>query len=509
MLKSFNIMLPPTADESIAKIEAALNRGDLSAASIAIDRYAHNYPEAPNLGYLRASLSRDRGDFAQALLEIDVCIARYAQTQLLSPHYLQAACLRAQILADSGEKAIAKQALEQLLPLNCPLAYKLLALFALDEADYAEIARVCAAGIAVFPYDASLWLAQAQNQAINQEYAAASISLSTLLAIEPQNTSGLTLSTQVELQLENFPRVVDSADRLLEIEPDNVQALAHKFFACLALNRWDDADCLFPKLVKLDPDSAQLYASAWSEVERARSNTAFNHDTLFDSGLALYRQGEVDKAAVMFNNARQLNPGDRQTLIWLATCYNLLERCHEAIGIYKSLDLNEASAEELHSIRAGWGSALLKLGCFSLAIEQLEIADRICPDMPSTLTNLAICYGNVDRVEAAIDFSGKALAIEPSNVDTALVHASFLVLGSRRQEALFVAIQALKRVPLSPKCHYLMAHCLAALSRNLEALPYVYQYLKREPADQLGVSTYLNIIKAIDMELGVDRGRQN
>ncbi|PYK72969.1 MAG: adenylate/guanylate cyclase domain-containing protein [Verrucomicrobia bacterium] len=186
--------------------------------------------------------------------------------------------------------------------------------------------------------------------------------------------------------------VLATAEKALSLDRNLAEAHASRGVALSAGQRYEEAKNEFKKALALDPDSYEAH------YFYARSNFA---------------QGNVDRAAALFERAAEIRPGDYQVPCLLVSIYKSLGRPQDAKNAArKGVELAERELtlypEDSRPAQIGSG-ALLALGEKDRAREWTARALAIDPDDLVAQYNAACTYSSLRDVDAALDLLEQCL----------------------------------------------------------------------------------------------------
>jgi len=121
---------------------------------------------------------------------------------------------------------------------------------------------------------------------------------------------------------------MNALDEALSLDPDLVPALTLRSKLAMAINRYDVARKDLERAIAADPASS--YAR-------------------FLYGFQFYRQNEIPAAIVALEKARQLNPRDSATALYLGLAKESLGNNTAALALYREAIRLEESAGQLHA----------------------------------------------------------------------------------------------------------------------------------------------------------------
>jgi tetratricopeptide (TPR) repeat protein len=185
----------------------------------------------------------------------------------------------------------------------------------------------------------------------------------------------------------------DTNSRLaLQLAPELAQVHASRGLALSHSNHHDEAGVAFQRAIELDP---RLY------------------DAYYFFGCDAFTQGNLEKAAELFEKASEMRRDDYQALALLAQVYRTLGREKER---------DDALQRTLRSIESRLqtspdDSRALSFGCMTLletgqtekGMEWLDRALASNPDDALNLYNVACVYSNTGEIEKALDCLEKSV----------------------------------------------------------------------------------------------------
>ncbi len=175
-------------------------------------------------------------------------------------------------------------------------------------------------------------------------------------------------------------------------------------------DRLDEAASLAERLVTQHPD----YAHGWHThgvIELQRQN---------------FRRG-----LFAFQRALELNPGDGLSIHNLGLCHRCLSDPETALRCFEEAEHRLAPAPGPMIERA---STLLDLERHQEALPILQELSQRQPDVAGIWNNLAIALGNQQRFEEALAASKRAVALQPTLVNTNLTLVKCLIDTGHRSE---------------------------------------------------------------------------
>ena len=192
----------------------------------------------------------------------------------------------------------------------------------------------------------------------------------------------------------NLKRADEASRKALELAAESPEAHASRGLALSLLERFEEAQEAFETAIRLDPklfEAHYFYArSCW-------------------------QQSKLLEAAQHFEHASEVRPEDFQSICLLGSVYHGLGESEKAKDchyrslevIEKHLDLNPDDARALY---LGSG-ALIGIGETEQGLEWAARAVEIDPNDAAVLYNVACTYSNAERLDEAIDYLERAVAV--------------------------------------------------------------------------------------------------
>src|SRR5438477_7820316 len=155
------------------------------------------------------------------------------------------------------------------------------------------------------------------------------------------------------------------------------------------------------------------YAKSTAEFEQAIALDPNSYETHYLYARASFAQGNLKRAAALFERAAEIKPGDYQSVCLLIQVYRSLGRDQESKeAARKGVKLAEGELalhpEDPRPAHLGI-AALLELGENDRAREWISRALAIDPDDPLTQYNLACGYTHLGDLDAAFDLLERSL----------------------------------------------------------------------------------------------------
>lgn len=331
------------------------------------------------------------------------------------------------------------------------------------------------------------------------------------LGLVPGSVVGAKLAGRLELEQQNFEKVVELLEPVVTAFPEDVEALNLLASAYLALGRSGEGVELLAKVAELEPDSAQAkarlgagYIAAGDEaqgVATLRDIVSVSPD--FEQAdilivLNFLRQGKLAEAVTAAEEYRDRNPQS-------ATSYNLLGRAYQANKQHEQAAAAFRKADELlpgdPGANHGLADFALSKEAFDEARGYYEKVLEAHPGHLQTLLRIAGSYAQqgdekkmLESLQSTIDANPRAM--EPKLVkaryyiargelenaaplldelseeqkehpDTLVTTAGFELAASRYNQALLTLEALIKKRPNVSQYHYLKSKAYAGLG-NIE-----------------------------------------
>lgn len=190
----------------------------------------------------------------------------------------------------------------------------------------------------------------------------------------------------------NLDRAMSASQRALELSPHLAEAHASRGLAVSLTGQFDAAEKEFQEAMRLDPKS---------------------FEAAYFYGRACLAVGKFDEAAKWFERGVTVRPEEFAAQMLLANCYTELGRHDDATramrrtydAARKHLELNPDNPRALYA-----GALALKgLGEPQKAMDWNHRAERMEPDDPSVLYNIACVYAQLGSTDQAIKALTRAL----------------------------------------------------------------------------------------------------
>jgi tetratricopeptide (TPR) repeat protein len=279
------------------------------------------------------------------------------------------------------------------------------------------------------------------------------------LAIDPNNGYVWSLIAYSRQELEDWPGMLEAAERRLALEPDYGEGHRYRAVALHRLRRYEEALVSAREAVRCDPDDAE----AWRRL-----------------ALQLDAMGEPEQARDAIARACRLDPGYVEGWITFGNLTSELGDYPEAERLLRhALTLDSAHLGALHQL------AFLA-GCRHEFDEAIAISKQILsidPSRRSTLTNLADDLALAERDDEAFDLLRTCIGAYPHQPAFRQDLVQRLVSAGRLSEAVAAARAAVADLPQEAMSWWCLGKALdsdnpqrlAAALRAAELAPRSYE----------------------------------
>ena len=198
----------------------------------------------------------------------------------------------------------------------------------------------------------------------------------------------------------------------------------------------------------------------------------------YEHGRILFRQGRIDEAIAVFNQAKAINDCAFEVYHDLGVAFHQIENYRSAVVNYeKALSLN-------NSIAQVWSNGAYSLCCLKRhaeAISWYQRAIQLEPKNAEFYYNLANTFKVLERHQEAIRCYSEAIKIDP-NMPEAFNNLGTLLLATNKLERAFTCfVNALELRAHYPQALYNLGLILEKKGRIGESIKYVRQALKLSP----------------------------
>ena len=363
---------------------------------------------------------RDQKNYQDALGETDKAL-------VVDPQNLRGRVLRAQLLSDTGQPALAQQELDALigsLPEDAPL-------------------------------DTLLTLVEALNAQKN--YASALQLLDVSTQLYPNETAPVRLKAETLNFAGRFDESLGIYDQLIALDPQDADAVLGKARVYNYSNRLPEAETTYRAVLAATPDNYQ------AQTELAD---------------VLGRRGNYPDAIQFYTLAIQGNPSDLATRVELARVQRYAGQQNAA----------EATLTQVLDADPRYVSALTERGIlrgvqgsYAPAIADLQAALAIAPDDPTARLGLAEVQGYAGQYADSISGYRAVLANDPTNVKARTELGLVLSYAGQDADALSELETVLTSNPTDITARLAKADILGRSDRTAEAVRIYNDVLSNDP----------------------------
>jgi len=311
-----------------------------------------------------------------------------------------------------------------------------------------------------------------------------------ILDLDPQNSEAVATLCGIEMQRQNFDRVVELANIGRSTRAAFGVFDAWEAKALLAMNRPEVAEEVVQTALRNLPDDSDLLLvratlesrrgaadQAEASLRQAVANDPYHKAARNRLGQLLLGSDRSEEAIEVYNDLLTISPGDTEALHAIGTiilrsnpvgalpyleeaarlapgrtlhltslgiAYIQCNRIGEAEAtLRRALDIDPGN----HEIQNNLGITLVRQGKFQEAIAAFDAILEAQPDYIQARNNLAIALGESGQIEGAEREARKALAQNPVYVDAMLTLAAALHHQGRQAEEAEVLTMALHEMP--------------------------------------------------------------
>jgi putative PEP-CTERM system TPR-repeat lipoprotein len=372
---------------------AAMARGDLRTAQIALRAMVRDRPQSVEAHYRLGALQLQLGDPVAAEREL-----KLAQAGGWNNHVVMPLLARA-YLAQSRFKEVKDISVDGLAPADAGplLASRALAELGLKEVPQAQEAAAAAERLA--PNIVEAPLAAARVALVRDDPAAAELKINRALEIDPHSVDALVLKGQVEHSRGHYDAAVAAFTEALAIAPDSMNIRLERANTLLAMNQGKKAQEDVDAVLKVDARNplanyflTVLLARAgdWKGANAALQNISpiisrFPRGEYFQAlvNINLDQTAQATDAAIKYVTR---TPKDIAGYKLLAGIYARTHQSRQMIPVLtKAMDAGLVDVGLLEML----GSAYIQTGQTGLALQTLDKAAQLASDNSEELARIA------------------------------------------------------------------------------------------------------------------------
>lgn len=333
-----------------------------------------------------------------------------------------------------------------------------------------------------------------------------------LLKIQPKHAPGYKLLGDVWQHQGNFQEAIRHYTQALQYQPDWAEVQANIGSMYAKAQQWQQALDYYQKAITLKPDFAGAYrnlarvltqlnqpkeaANSWYQAYQLEPQkvTAEEHNNL---GNTLFKQSELEKAVVCYQNAIQQNQNLAEAYKNLAEALKKQGKLAEATPYYrKAIELSARNstfsstpADTLIAVVPPENSAENPEDTLAAALQSephqngrlTQSASVAKPQNPETLIQQANAYCAIKKWEAAITTCQKALHLKPDLAMAYKIQGNALQMLGEIAPAIRSYEKALEIQPNYPEVHANLGSLYAQQERLEKAVSYYQQALHLKP----------------------------
>jgi tetratricopeptide (TPR) repeat protein len=310
------------------------------------------------------------------------------------------------------------------------------------------------------------------------------------------------LKERLNSKVKPGPESVDTQAKKLNVNATLARAKSHA-----KKGRLDEARQLYHSVLEAFPQNQQAKKGLKAQKGQVnKKNPSGPPQTQVESLIALYSQGQIQKALTTSEALIQNYPNVPLLYNISGACYNALGQLEEAV---KSLEKALAIKPDYAEAQCNLGNTLKDLGQLEAAVKSYEQALAIKPDYAEAHCNIGVTLNELGQLEAAVKSYEQALAIKP---DFAEAHYN-LGITLNELDQLEVAVksyeQALAIKPDSAEAHSNLGNTLNDLGQLEAAVKSYEQALAIKPDYAEAHSNLGNTLKDLgQLEAAVKRYEQ-
>ena len=331
------------------------------------------------------------------------------------------------------------------------------------------------------------------------------------LSKNPNNASALMTLALVYEKMQDYPKARDAYEKLLSINPDFVAGLNN--LACLyteQLNNLDKAYELARKARDLAGQDAAVadtlgwvlykrgdYQQALPILQESAEKAADNPEIQFHLGMTAYMMGQTDLAKAALRKASGSDkdfPGKDESKRRLASLDSGKAGSPE-LSVSQLEAMTKAQPNDLIS-QIRLGEAYEKQGAWDKAAAAFEQAEKLNPNLASTVTKLAqLNAGPLQNKEKALAYAKKARQLAPADAQVAAILGKVAYQNGNFTWAYSVLQEAARQRQNDPSVLYDLAWATYSLGKINQARGAMQKVLTNnpEPAQAADAKKFLSL----------------
>ena len=388
---------------------------------------------------------RGQKSYSDALTEVEKALT-------VAPTNLRARVLRAQLLSDTGQPALAQQELDALigsLPEDAPLDTLLTLVDALNsQKNYTSALQLLDVSTQLYPTEPAPLRLKAETLNFAGRYDESLRLYDQLIAADPQDSDAILGKARVFNYSNQLPEAEVTYREVLAAQPENYQAQTELADVLGRRGNYPDAIQLYTLAIQGNPSDlatrvelarVQRYGGREADAEATLTQVldadARNVSALTERGILRGTQGNYAPAIADLQNALTIAPTDQTALLGLAEVQGYAGDYPASIAGYRAVLTTDPTNLKA---RTELGLVLSYAGQDKEALQELDAVLTSSPtDITARLAKADI-LGRGDRTNDAVRIYNEVLASDPRNARARAGLADTYVIGRRYADAIKV-----------------------------------------------------------------------
>ena len=294
----------------------------------------------------------------------------------------------------------------------------------------------------------------------------------------------------------NNQKAVELASKAVELFPENLSAFLNlRYYQTGSEALSEDDQRTAARLFVDNGSSLQSVVLSCGHIDVPSK--------MFEFGKVVSYNRQWRQAFQYFLRVQQLEPDNLNNLVALAYTDSMIGESEHALELIrlakqKLKEKQNVEGSEATALDIQEAACLISTGKTNEALALLQEAYKNYPQDANISQMLIRIYIAQNEFEKALALVDRLLAVSPDNVDIALQKAYCLYGLERNNEALTIADQLLRKMPLDTRIHFLRGDIMVALKNYPEALS-SYQTVYAQDPDN--ITTMINIA-SVKKEMG-------
>ena len=329
-----------------------------------------------------------------------------------------------------------------------------------------------------------------------------------IVSLNPEARDAHLNLSQALIETDRFEESLEASRSAIEQRPDSPGAHSNLGLALMALDRFEEAEAAFDRALEIDSRDRNARQNLGELMKRQGNYEAaveqYRRALEIDADFALgwggladvqFLAGRLEEATEAARRSLSIEPDspnaaalhlllDRASTATIHTRAETLrheQRHDEAIALYReALEMDSGFAPAI----AGMGIAFFELGRYEEAIESMEQALEVAPELPEAASLhrlIGRALQELGRLEEAAEQFARTLELDPRNTE-ALDRLAFLRFNAGRYEEAIEYYRALLDVdPANANAHSNLGIALLNLERYEDAARSLERSLELDP----------------------------